>query len=255
MKERTLNYLGLTNYESKVYLFLVQKGTTKAVEISKKAGVPFGRIYDVLYQLEARGFVKVIITQPKQFSPIQPQVALNISLNYRKEQFNTISNQVKDDMQILQQEFISQQKHMKPIISMVSGEKNIKELRKRELINAKESINAIISPDRSTGLAPSIERLAREADKNGVKRHFIENPISKDEFKKVKMKLEGGAKIRIWPYKGFTLSIVDNKEVRIEVEDSHYGRTSVLIEQKQFAKAMNEFFNYKWEQAKDISLS
>jgi len=42
------------------------------------------------------------------------------------------------------------------------------------------------------------------------------------------------------------LSIVDKKTVRIEVKDTLQGRTSVIIENNDLAKALNEFFMDKW---------
>jgi sugar-specific transcriptional regulator TrmB len=250
MIERTLNYLGLTEYERKLYLFLVRHGTTGAVELSKKTGVPFGRIYDVLYQLEAKCFIKVVLTQPKAFSPIQPRVALSSALKKLKEEYSDIETQGLKTIEELQKDYLSEEELKRPSISMVSGEQNIQEVRRRELLSAKSSINAIISPDKSTGAAPVLERLAREAGERGVKRRFLENPTTKTEKEKVKMKLEGGAEIRIADYQGFTLSIVDEREVRIEVTDPQHGRSSVLIESPELAKAMNEFFEHKWRESK-----
>ena len=87
MIERTLNRVGLNEYERKVYLHLVKHGTLGAVELAKKSGVPFGRIYDVLYQLESKGFVKVVIGKPKKFAPIEPKVALDSAIKKLKETY------------------------------------------------------------------------------------------------------------------------------------------------------------------------
>ena len=250
MIEKTLNRLGLNEYERKVYLYLVRHGVIGAVELAKKSGVPYGRIYDVLYQLESKGFVKVVLGKPKKFAPIEPKIALDSALKKLKESYEEIEKEAKCDKEELAKEFLIRVEAKKPSIWMVSGEKNVREVRRRELSEAKKELNAIVSPDVSTGRDVVIERIAREAGKRGVVRRFIENPLTKNDRQKIKDKLKGKAKIKLYPYKGFTLSIVDKKVVRIEIQDKVYGRTSIIIENKNLAEALNEFFMIKWKKSK-----
>ena len=248
MIEKTLKRIGLTEYEIKVFLHLVRNGTTGAVELAKRSGVPFGRIYDVLYQLESKGFVKVLFEKPKKFAPVDPKMALESTVKKMKENFEEIEKEAVKDKEELQKQFSLQEKAKKPSIWMFSGDKNIREARRRELSEAKEEINAIVSSDISTGRDIVVERLAREA--KGITRRFIENPLTKDDEKKIKDKIKGGAKVKLSSYKGFTLSIVDKKIVRVEVKDSLQGRTSVIIENEDLAKALNEFFMEKWNKTR-----
>lgn len=249
MSERTLARLGLNEYEQKAYLSLVRYGITGAVDLAKKSTVPYGRIYDVLYQLETKGFVKVILGKPKQFAPVEPKTVLDSALTKLKERYEEIEEQVKEDREELEQQFLLQEKDKKPSIWMVSGEGNVRETRRRELSEAQEELNVIVSPDVSTGYDPILERLGREAQDRGVKRRFIENPLTKSEWKKVRAKQEGGAEVRFSSHQGFTLSLVDRRLVRIEVRDSVYGRSSVFIENSNLAEALHGFFMYRWKKA------
>ena len=252
MIEKTLNSLGLTEYERKGYLHLVRNGTMGAVELAKKSGVPFGRIYDVLYLLESKGFVKVVLTQPKQFSPIPPKAALSSALKRLKEEYTSVEQEVSQDMDALEKEYLNQEELKKPTIWMVTGDRNVHEVRRRELTEAKHTINGIISPDVSTGYAPGIEGNAREAEERGVKRRFIENPLTKSDRDKIRDKVEGGALVKVFPYTGFTLTIRDSMTVRIEVKDPQHGNSSVIIENPALAKAMDEFFLYRWGTARKL---
>lgn len=250
MGERTLSRLGLNQYERKVYLHLVEYGISGAVELAKKSGVPYGRIYDVLYQLEAKGFVKVVLGKPKQFAPIKPGIALDSAVKKLREAYDEIETEAKKDREELEKQFLLQKEAKNPIIWMVSGEKNVRETRRRELTEAQRELNAIVSPDVSTGRDPVIERIAREAEERGVTRRFIENPKTESDWQKIKDKKEGGAQIRFHQFRGFTLSIIDRKLVRIEVKDHLYGRSSVFIENENLAEALNEFFIVKWKNSK-----
>ncbi|MDH5782875.1 MAG: TrmB family transcriptional regulator, partial [Candidatus Bathyarchaeota archaeon] len=56
--KKVLRELGLTQYETRAYLALVDKGVLTASQISEYADVPYSKIYEVLASLEKKGWVK-----------------------------------------------------------------------------------------------------------------------------------------------------------------------------------------------------
>ncbi|MEK6898156.1 MAG: helix-turn-helix domain-containing protein [Nanoarchaeota archaeon] len=59
-----LKFLGLGYYESKALeILLKQKLSLK--ELSKKSGIPFGKVYSVVKEIKKKGFVKETDTRPK----------------------------------------------------------------------------------------------------------------------------------------------------------------------------------------------
>ena len=54
----SLKKLGLTEYEAKAYIALLERGEADALEISRRSGVPRTRIYDILSKLESNGFIQ-----------------------------------------------------------------------------------------------------------------------------------------------------------------------------------------------------
>lgn len=54
-----LEELGLTSYQSKAYVATVRLGKTTPTDLVDASGVPQGRIYDVLYDLEEMGLVEI----------------------------------------------------------------------------------------------------------------------------------------------------------------------------------------------------
>jgi len=54
----SLKKLGLTEYEAKAYIALLEHGEADALEISRRSGVPRTRIYDILSKLESNGFIQ-----------------------------------------------------------------------------------------------------------------------------------------------------------------------------------------------------
>lgn len=68
--------IGLNAYEIDVYTVLLESGQTTAMEISKKANVPYSKIYDVLNSLKDKGWIKSVETRPTKYYPMPPIEAL-----------------------------------------------------------------------------------------------------------------------------------------------------------------------------------
>ena len=62
-----LRKLGLNEYESRLYLALVNSGSTTASELSTIAEIPRPRAYDVLEKLAKKGFISIQPGRPTKF--------------------------------------------------------------------------------------------------------------------------------------------------------------------------------------------
>jgi HTH-type transcriptional regulator, sugar sensing transcriptional regulator len=73
-----LSDLGMSVYESKVYLALLAKGPSTAYEASKASGVPTSKVYEVLGKLTGRGSVTLIQgKKTKRYVAQEPAELLN----------------------------------------------------------------------------------------------------------------------------------------------------------------------------------
>lgn len=77
----------MNDYESKAYAALLELDTATAADISKKAGIPRARVYDVLVGLEKKGFLIQRPTRPIQFNAFHPVTALKNLEKTKKENF------------------------------------------------------------------------------------------------------------------------------------------------------------------------
>lgn len=71
--------LGLTSYEIRVYTSLLDSGSMTASEISKRSGVPYSKIYEVLNSLEEKGWLESDSSRPQKFFPKSPSTALEVT--------------------------------------------------------------------------------------------------------------------------------------------------------------------------------
>jgi len=81
-----LKKLGLTGYESNVYLALLKLGHADADEIALNGKIPMGRIYNVLSSLEEMHLVRAQETRPKRYACVEPAMALSRLLNIKQEE-------------------------------------------------------------------------------------------------------------------------------------------------------------------------
>lgn len=83
-----LKGFGLSTYESSAYATLLRLGTADASLVAQKAGIPFGRVYDVLNSLVERGLLTLHEGRPKQYRAVQPRVAMSVLLGQRKRELD-----------------------------------------------------------------------------------------------------------------------------------------------------------------------
>lgn len=73
---KAMEDLGLTGYEIRVYVSLLEAGAMTAADVSKKSGVPYSKIYEVLNGLEEKGWLESDSSRPQKFFPRSPSTAL-----------------------------------------------------------------------------------------------------------------------------------------------------------------------------------
>lgn len=76
---KALHSFGLTDYEMRVYLALLERGSMTANQISEAADVPYSKIYEVLESLENKGWIGSEGGRPARFYPHSPLTALEVN--------------------------------------------------------------------------------------------------------------------------------------------------------------------------------
>src|SRR6185295_5936854 len=71
-----LTQLGLTTYEAKAYLALIRRDSYTAAQVSRQAGLPRQRIYDVLGSLVEKGLASARPGDVVKYAATPPQLAI-----------------------------------------------------------------------------------------------------------------------------------------------------------------------------------
>jgi len=87
---KTLESLGLADYEANVYIFLAKKGPIKAINAAKGLKTSKQRLYPILKKLQSKGIVNSTLERPAKFSAVQFEKVLDSFLKARMEQTRRI---------------------------------------------------------------------------------------------------------------------------------------------------------------------
>lgn len=120
--KKMLHELGLTSYETAVYLSLVGEGVMAASEVSESANVPFSKVYEVLNNLERKGWIDVERGRPSRYFAKAPAEALEA---VRREFDGKMQGWTRTFKEELQPLYEKRELREKPDIWILRGEASV----------------------------------------------------------------------------------------------------------------------------------
>ncbi len=176
----TIKKLGLNEYESKAYSCLLQKGGLSAVSISRAAGIPRARIYDILASLESKGFVIRSASKQSDFSAVNPTKAFLAISEQKKNELETSLKELSSVAQFLEKHSSDSGGFAEESAWLVKGRNNIYAQIAQQAQNCNASVLISSSPEgiirkknylssqKNASLPLSIRLLSRESDSRFV---------------------------------------------------------------------------------------
>lgn len=164
---KIVEYIGLSEYESKVYLSLINLGTAGARKLSLNCDVPRTKVYGTLKKLIDYGLVVEIPGHPKQFAPSNPGESFNTILNITKEKATDFDNIIKklDEVHEKRKEILGPEKKL---IWFLNKEHNIKGKCNEIIRQSEEELNILTTEDGLEILFNAAHRLLDEMLESGV---------------------------------------------------------------------------------------
>jgi len=114
--------LGLTAYESAVYLSLIEEGVMTASGVSESANVPFSKVYEVLNSLERKGWVDAERGRPSRYFAKSPTEAFEAAKRGLDEKIRSWERAVGEELQPL---YEKRELREKPDIWILRGEASV----------------------------------------------------------------------------------------------------------------------------------
>lgn len=241
--EQELKRLGLSEYESKVYITLVREGTLTGINASKASGVPQGKIYETLYKLMEKGFASVMNAKPKLFKAIDPEIALKQYIKSKKENLEDLEKNLPKRIKQLSS---LRTKETDEKVSIFRGKKNAFTASHYLMDSASKSIDMMFTFEIIQALT---KRILLDKKSKGLKIRIL---ATKTENKPlIREILDYGVKVRYYPVQEIRIFIKDGKESNIQIlnKKNLQDRTNILIQSEELSKALTHYFDKVWEKA------
>jgi sugar-specific transcriptional regulator TrmB len=97
----TLREMGLNAYETDAYIALLESGQMTAMETSRKASVPYSKMYEVLNSLKAKGWIKSSEARPTKYYPVPPLEAATFTKLKLEDKYQRWEHAVAEGLQPL----------------------------------------------------------------------------------------------------------------------------------------------------------
>jgi sugar-specific transcriptional regulator TrmB len=101
-----LQQVGLTEYEAKAYMVLLNTHLSTATQVSEKSGVPRTRIYQTLESLQAKGWIRIISGVPLLFKAIETAKVFEKVKEDYAELLESVKTTLKNEVNIMKEKFV-----------------------------------------------------------------------------------------------------------------------------------------------------
>lgn len=247
MDYKILEQLGLTKNESKIYLALLELGTSKTGDILKKADINSGKIYDILEKLKIKGLISESKTNKiRYFTASEPHEIVE----YIQKQKNVLLEQEKTIKTILPQlEKIkhSRKKEIKTTTYLgYNGFKTVVKELTDKLKSNDELLSMGITSKKDERYNTFWKIMDEKISKKGIKCRFLFS--DKGEYLNATKKVKNIYVRLLTEIIPTTIDIFGKDKVLI----MNYTEPSsfILIEDEKIAQSFIKFFEQLWTIAK-----
>ncbi len=181
--KRVLQDLVLTDYEIKVYLALLDRPGSQASEIGHSSEVPVSKIYEVLANLERKGWVESEqSSRPAKYYPKSPSTALQA---FRMRLERELKANEEYLLQDLMPRYQKKETQERPEIWIIRGEYNVLAKVRESIDRCKTELLAVVPPALNDVIDLVIPTLY-EIRKSGIKiRIMISSEVSAASLKNI----------------------------------------------------------------------
>jgi sugar-specific transcriptional regulator TrmB len=242
--KRILRELGLTEYETRAYLSLLEKGATTASQISEHANVPYSKIYEVLNSLERKGWVETKRGRPSRYYPKSPSEALNAVRLRLEDSLKSWEQTVVSELQPL---YEKREIREKPDIWILRGEFSVLAKLREMLSKAKVEL-MIAAPTLTKALVEAFTPILASFKDGEVKALLL---IGKDVDEQIIEKLKDVAEVRVRDHMFGGGVIVDGKEALLLLGEE---KPTLVIwsDHMGLVKFAKDYFQYLWNSSEII---
>lgn len=241
--------LGMTQYEAKGYLALIGRGDATPAEISRLAGIPRQRVYDVLASLAERLVVRQVEGSTQRYRALPPDQVTERLLAVRRRQLDQVAEDASTLVDKLLPQFLNGQQRNEPLdyVEVLRDRRHAVERIAELWDKADEEILSFVRPPY---IAPPT---AAEVSLPGapVQRAMYETSLLDNAglLEALAAYAKQGEEIRLVDKLPLKLTIVDSRAVAFNMPDPVEGHdliTTLVVHHPMLAATLKLAFDSVW---------
>jgi sugar-specific transcriptional regulator TrmB len=280
--------IGLTSYEARSYLSLLERDTLTVAEVSKIAGIPRANAYEALEKLMTKGMCIAKPGETKRYSASDPALLEDRFLGQLDQATKTEIQNLRADMETKEKQILEEAEGVKRNVAQMMRELRPQFEESRQEVNpmeyieiikdpyqihkrimqlhaeAKEEILAFTKPPFTGPRQRLKEQIDQQAEtlKTGLQiRSIYEMANDEDErrwqFEMIDRCARGGEEARVLKKLPMKMAIFDSRIVMYALVDPVSKQTSLtsqIVEHPALAESLKILFRTLWEQAEDYHI-
>jgi len=256
--EGTLQKLGLSKNEIRVYIHLARSGMLKASEISEVISLHRTETYRILRDLEKMGLVSSVFEKPLKFVATPFEKTLDLLIKSKKLRLELLEKKKKDLVDLWfslpqpEVEWVT-----KEVFQVLEGEEQINLKAEEVLAKTKREVWVFVSDSDiarfyHSGFLDKLEIMA----KKDLSVRLLTNDSAKSCFFVKKLKLNGAKRLGIYPDELSSFVIVDqeqllflikrNNEQKDDLDENRDRLAALWTNYEAFTKALGVLFTELW---------
>ena len=238
---RVLREVGLTDYETRAFLILLEQGAMTASEVSEHGSVPYSKVYETLNSLQRKGWIEAERGRPSRYFPKAPSEALDAARLQLEDMVNGWRRVVLGELQPL---YERRELLEKPDIWILRDEFSVL-AKLREMLSGARKELMVAAPAFAKGFVDAVVSMLSQLRDSGVNVHIM---VTRN-WDVEKIARVGEVRVRDGMFGGGV--VVDSREALLFLGED---KTTLVIWSNHMglAKFARDYFQYLWESAKDI---
>lgn len=277
----SLDHFGLTSYEARSYLSLLERSKLTGAEVARLAEVPRSRIYDTLEQLELKGLCQKTPGKVKLYSAVEPSQLKDVLVKLEKDRASVRIEKLQFEIEKEKEQLNDRIKEAETIanklipvfnesrssddsldyIEIIRDADQIDKKATEFISQAEKEILSFCWPPIIAARKTIQEQLKFE--KNIIQKGIdciaiYEIPQDIKQTKWLREYLEEvsniGEQVRIIDHVPFQMAIFDEKCTLLRLQDPvtlRYSMTNQIIRHSGYAAGLKTLFNAVWNAAQD----
>ena len=233
---KKLQRIGLTEYEAKAYLALLNAHLNTATKISDRSGVPRTRIYSVLESLGQKGWIRIYSGVPLLFKAVDPREVFEIIKEDYTQFLESLKTTLKEEVNDVKEKFVIKRFD----IGLESLKEEMRKSRTIEINNATATFVKKVSDAFKEDVMVKVLLFPNESKVN----------IKNVQFKQAEVGIVSIVRNKEVPSMSITLDESRTFTVFQDPIDHRYIVDEMLYD--ECSKCFSEWSNMSWSSARDV---